>query len=75
MEREIATFVRLRRLTRVLDDVLNAGEVEPANQAAGLPSLAPLRSRLEADRYVISHSTPEWTADAHPELVRAGVGR
>jgi hypothetical protein len=72
---EAATFARLRRLAPVLDYVLNAGEVEPANQAAGLPSLAPLRSRLEADRYVISHSTPEWTADAHPELVRAGVGR
>ena len=75
MKLEAATFARLRRLAPVSDDVLNAGEVEPANQAAGLPSLAPLRSRLEADRYVISHSTPEWTADAHPELVRAEVDR
>jgi branched-chain amino acid transport system substrate-binding protein len=31
--------------------------------------------RVKADPYVVSHSTPEWTADAHPELIRAGVGR
>jgi branched-chain amino acid transport system substrate-binding protein len=31
--------------------------------------------RVKADPYVVSHSTPEWTAHAHPELVRAGVGR
>ena len=75
MKLDAATFVRLRRLAPVLDDALNAGEVEPANQTAGLALWAPLRSLLKADPYVISHSTPEWTADADPELVRAGVGR
>jgi hypothetical protein len=34
-----------------------------------------LVARVKADPYVVSHSTPEWTADAHPELVRAEVGR
>jgi hypothetical protein len=43
MKLEAATFVRLRRLAPVLDDVLNAGEVEHADQAVGdLASLAQL---------------------------------
>jgi hypothetical protein len=68
------TFAQLRRLAPI-DDALNAGEVEPANQPAGLASRAPLRSLLEADPYVISHRMPEWIADAHAKLPRAGVGR
>lgn len=71
---QAATFSRLRRFAPI-DDVLSAGEVEPANQAADLASRAPLRSLLKADPCVISHSTPEWTADVHAALVRAGVGR
>jgi hypothetical protein len=37
--------VRLRRLAPVLDDVLNAGEVEHADQAVDLASLAQLCSQ------------------------------
>jgi len=45
MKLQTATFVRLRRLAPVLDDVLNAGEVEHADQVMGfallrLPSYA-----------------------------------
>jgi hypothetical protein len=46
MKLDAAMFVRLRRLALVLDDVLNAGEVEHADQAAGLASLAQLCSEL-----------------------------
>ncbi|WP_207002272.1 hypothetical protein [Trinickia mobilis] len=48
MRLETATFVRLRRLAPVLDDVLNAGEVEHADQAVDLVSLAQLCSQLFA---------------------------
>jgi hypothetical protein len=41
MKLDAAMFVRLRNLAPVLDDVLNAGEVEHPDQAA---SLAYLRS-------------------------------
>jgi hypothetical protein len=46
MKLDAATFVRLRRLAPILDDVLNAGEVEHADQAVGLASLAQLCSQL-----------------------------
>jgi hypothetical protein len=46
MKLEAATFFRLRRLAPVLDDVLGAGEVEHAEQALGLGSLAQLCSQL-----------------------------
>jgi hypothetical protein len=46
MKLDAATFVRLRRLAPVLDDVLNAGEVEHADQAVDLASLAQLCSQL-----------------------------
>jgi len=46
MKLETATFVRLRRLAPVLDDVLNAGEVEHADQAMGFASLAQLCAQL-----------------------------
>jgi hypothetical protein len=46
MKLEAAMFVRLRRLAPVLDDMLSAGEVEHADQAVGLESLAQLCSQL-----------------------------
>jgi hypothetical protein len=46
MKVEAAMFVRLRRLTPVLDDVLSAGEVEHADQAVDLESLAQQFSQL-----------------------------
>jgi hypothetical protein len=46
MKLEAITFRRLRRLAPVLDDVLNAGEVEHADQAVGLASLAQLCTQL-----------------------------
>ena len=54
MKLEAATFARLRRLAPVLDDVLNAGEVEHADQAVGLASLAQLCSQL-FDAYHCHH--------------------
>jgi hypothetical protein len=51
---EAATFVRLRRLAPVVDDVLGAGEVEHADQAVGLASLAQLCSQL-FDAYHCHH--------------------
>jgi hypothetical protein len=46
MKLDAATFMRLRRLAPVLDDVLNAGEVEHADQAVDLALLAQLCSQL-----------------------------
>ena len=46
MKLDDATFRHLRRLAPVLDDVLNAGEVEHADQAVDLSSLAQLCSQL-----------------------------
>jgi hypothetical protein len=46
MKLDTVTFARLRRLAPVLDDVLNAGEVEHADQAVDLASLAQLCSQL-----------------------------
>jgi hypothetical protein len=46
MKVEAAMFVGLRRLAPVLDDVLSAGEVEHADQAASLASLAQLCCQL-----------------------------
>jgi hypothetical protein len=46
MKLDAATFVRLRRLAPLLDDVLNAGEIEHADQAVGLASLAQLCSKI-----------------------------
>ena len=54
MKLEAATFARLRRLAPVLDDVLNAGEVEHGDQAVGLASLAQLCSQL-FDAYHCQH--------------------
>jgi len=46
MKLDASTFVRLRRLAPVLDDVLNAREVEHADQSVDLASLAQLCSQL-----------------------------
>jgi hypothetical protein len=54
MKLDAATFVRLRRLAPLLDDVLNAGEVEHADQAVGLASLAQLCAQL-FDAYHCQH--------------------
>jgi hypothetical protein len=54
MNLDAATFMRLRRLAPVLDDVLNAGEVEHADQAVGLASLAQLCTQL-FDAYHCQH--------------------
>ena len=54
MKLDAATFMRLRRLAPVLDDVLNAGEVEHADQAVDLASLAQLCSQV-FDAYHCQH--------------------
>lgn len=46
MELDAETFRQLRRLAPVLDDILNAGEVEHADQAVNLAALAQLCSTL-----------------------------
>jgi hypothetical protein len=54
MKLDPPTFVRLRRLAPALDDVLNAGEVEHADQAMGLASLGQLCAQL-FDAYHCRH--------------------
>jgi hypothetical protein len=54
MKLDAVTFARLRRLAPVLDDVLNAGEVEHADQAVDLASLVQLCSQL-FDEYQCQH--------------------
>ncbi|TDN70966.1 hypothetical protein [Paraburkholderia sp. BL10I2N1] len=54
MKLDATTFRQLRRLAPVLDDVLNAGEVEHADQAVDLASLAQLCSQL-FDAYHYQH--------------------
>ncbi|MEA3118883.1 MAG: hypothetical protein QOI13_2153 [Paraburkholderia sp.] len=49
MKLDSATFRQLRRLAPVLDDVLNAQEIEYADQAVHLAALATLCSQLFAD--------------------------
>lgn len=46
MKLDATTFRQLRRLAPVLDDVLNAGEVEYSHQAVNLAALAALCSQL-----------------------------
>jgi hypothetical protein len=46
MKLDEATFRQLRRLAPLIDDVLNAREVEHADQAVGLDSIAQLCSQL-----------------------------
>src|SRR5882762_65423 len=54
MKLDTVTFVRLRRLAPVLDDVLNAGEVEHADHAVDLASIAQLCSP-HFDTYYSQH--------------------
>jgi hypothetical protein len=54
MKLDDATFRQLRRLAPILDDVLNAGEVEHADQAVNLASLGQLCSQL-FDAYHVQH--------------------
>ncbi len=46
MKLDSATFRQLRRLAPILEDVLNAKEVEHADQAVNLEALATLCSEL-----------------------------
>jgi hypothetical protein len=64
---EAAMFVRLRRLATVLDDVLNAGEVEHADQAASLASLAQVCSQL-FDAYHFRHRGEVAQATGRPRV-------
>jgi len=61
MELDAETFRQLRRLAPVLDDILNAGEVEHAGQAVNLAALAQLCATL-ADAY--RSARPDETAQA-----------
>ena len=54
MKLDVSTFLRLRRLAPVLDDVLNTREVEHADQAVDLDSLVQLCSQL-FDTYHCQH--------------------
>jgi hypothetical protein len=55
MKLDATTFMRLRRLAPVLDDVLNAGEVEHPDQAVDLASLAQLCTQI-SDAYGINRA-------------------
>lgn len=61
MKLDDATFRQLRRLAPVLDDLLNAGEVEHADQAVHLAALAQLCTQL-FDAY--QRQYPDETAQA-----------
>jgi hypothetical protein len=65
MELDAETFRQLRRLAPVLDDILNAGEVEHADQAVNLAALGQLCSTL-SDAYCSLH--PDETAQATPDV-------
>jgi hypothetical protein len=62
MKVDASAFQQLRRLAPVLDDVLNAGEVDDADQAVRLETLATLCSQL-FDSY--RHLHPAETEKAH----------
>ncbi|ACC75353.1 hypothetical protein PPMP20_02740 [Paraburkholderia phymatum] len=64
MELDLETFRQLRRLAPVLDDILNAREVEHPDQAVNLADLAQLCSHL-FDAYHCLH--PD-------EIARARLG-
>jgi hypothetical protein len=68
MKLDDATFRRLRRLAPALDDVLNAREVEHADQAVGLDSIAQLCSQL-FDAYHDQY--PVETAQARADAVES----
>lgn len=68
MKLDAERFRRLRRLAPVLDDVLNAGEVEHADQAVNLAALAQLCSTL-FDAYASMH--PDETAQASLDVAES----
>ena len=68
MKLDVTTFRQLRHLAPVLDDILNAGEVEHAGQAVNLAALARLCSQL-FDAYHCRH--PEATAQAHLDALES----
>jgi hypothetical protein len=68
MKLDDTTFRRLRRLAPALDDVLNAGEVEHADQAVHLAALAQLCSHL-FDAY--QRRYPDKTAQARLDAVES----
>ncbi|WP_395062887.1 hypothetical protein [Paraburkholderia silvatlantica] len=68
MEIDTETFRRLRRLAPVVDDILNAGEVEHAGQAVNLAALAQLCSTL-FDAYCSMH--PDETAQANLDMLES----
>jgi hypothetical protein len=68
MKLDDATFRQLRRLAPVLDDILNAGEVEHADQAVNLASLAELCSQL-FDAYHDQH--PREVAQAQLDAIES----
>jgi hypothetical protein len=68
MKLDVNTFLRLRRLAPVLDDVLNAREVEHADQAVDLDSLAQLCSQL-FDTYHCQH--PDEIAQARLDALES----
>ncbi|WP_217468976.1 hypothetical protein, partial [Paraburkholderia phenoliruptrix] len=78
MELDAETFRRLRRLAPVLDDILNAGEVEHAEQAVNLEELAHLCSQM-FEAYDREHLLrPGLFEDRHPalfEMKRNGLSR
>jgi hypothetical protein len=55
-----------------LDDEFNPGEVEPADEAASLASLALRRSLLNVDPCVILRSTQERTAESRRSAYMLG---
>ncbi|MFP3568679.1 hypothetical protein [Paraburkholderia sp. SIMBA_030] len=68
MKLDDATFRQLRRLAPVLDDLLNAREVEHADQAVHLAALARLCSHL-FDAY--QRQYPDETAQARLDAIES----
>lgn len=65
MKLDATTFRQLRRLAPVLDDILNAGEVEHADQTVNLTALATLCSQLfDAYRHLHPNDTEQACLDA-----------
>lgn len=65
MKLDVKTFRHLRLLTPVLDDILNAGEVEGPDQAVNLAALAKLCSEV-FNTYRSMH--PEGIAEARLDV-------
>jgi hypothetical protein len=65
MNLDSATFQQLRRLAPTLDDVLNAKQIEHADQALNLAALAALCSQLfDAYRCLHPHEIEQARLDA-----------